>query len=221
VKEAYQRLAKSFHPDNRLDPALADVAEMRHKVFLGLGQAFEKLRTKDSRRSYAESLPRLITRPQAVVPSVPPAAPEPEIEAEAAHSAWAATEQLKLAEMKLRLGQIEEAIYYAESAFPNLEAHDKLKAKVLLARARAKNVKWAKEAERSLVEMTKEYPQAHEPWLALGDIYRAGEMKSRAVSHYKKVLELDPENKDARAALRDLEGPDPGGGGLLKKIFKK
>jgi hypothetical protein len=219
VKEAYQRLAKSFHPDNRLDPALADVAEMRHKVFLGLGQAFEKLRTKDSRRSYAESLPRQITRPAPAVEPAPEA--EPSNEAEAAHTAWAAAETLRVAESKLKHGHIEEAIYYAESAFPTLDAQDKFKAKILLARARATNVKWAKEAERSLEEMTTDYPQAHEPWLALGDIYRARDMKSRAITRYKKVLELDPENKDARAALRELEGPDPGGGGLLKKIFKK
>jgi curved DNA-binding protein CbpA len=220
VKEAYQRLAKSFHPDNRLDPALADVAEMRHKVFVRLGEAFEKLRNKDSRRSYAETLPRVITRPQAS-PTEPPAEADPESEADAAHSAWAATESLRLAEMKLKLGQVEEAMHYAESAFPGLDAHDKMRAKVLLARAKAKNPKWVKEAERSLQEIAKEHPHSYDPWLALGDIYRAGDMKSRAITHYKKALELDPENHAARVALRELEGPDPGGGGLLKKIFKK
>jgi curved DNA-binding protein CbpA len=220
VKEAYQRLAKSFHPDNRLDPALDDVAEMRHTVFVRLGEAFEKLRTKDSRRSYAETLPRLITRPQAFPPE-PVIGTEPESDAEAAHSAWAATESLRLAEKRLKDGYVEEAIHYAEAAFPGLDEHDKMRAKVLLARAKAKNPKWVKEAERSLQEIAKEYPQSHEPWLALADIYRADDMTRRAVTHYKKALELDPENHAARVALRELEGPDPGGGGLLKKIFKK
>jgi curved DNA-binding protein CbpA len=220
VKEAYFRLAKSFHPDARLDPALADVAKMRNEVFLGLGKAYEKLRTKDSRRSYAETLPRLITRP-AASSSGPVEAEEPQSEADAAHSAWAATETLKMAEMKLKSGLVEEAIHYAESAFPALDATEKIRAKVILARAKAKNPKWAKDAVRSLEEVARENPQSHEALLALGDIYREAEMKSRAITMYKKVLEIDPENHAARTALRELEGPDPSGGGLLKKFFKK
>jgi serine/threonine protein kinase len=221
VKEAYFRLAKSFHPDTPLDPALSDdVVRMRQDVFVRLGKAFETLRTKDSRRSYAESLPRLIVRSQASSPSAPAVA-EAETEAEAAHASWAATESLRLAEMKLKLGQISEAIHHAEAAFPNLDAHDKLRAKVLLARAKAKYPKSVKEAERSLQDIARENPQFHEPWLALGDMYRASEMTSRAIAMYKKALDLDPENHHARVALKELEGPDPGAGGLLKKIFGK
>jgi serine/threonine protein kinase/tetratricopeptide (TPR) repeat protein len=219
VKEAYFRLAKSFHPDTRLDPALADVAAMRHAVFLRLGEAFGKLRTKDGRVRYAETLPRVIARPQGS-PGVP-ASEEATSEAEAAHAAWAAGESLRLAEMKLKLGECSEAIHYAESAFSNLDAHDKLRAKVLLARARAKTPKWTKEAERSLQDIARENPRFHDPLLALGDIYRASQMTSRAIGMYKRALELDPENHHARAAIKELEGPDPGAGGILSKIFKK
>jgi hypothetical protein len=38
---------------------------------------------------------------------------------------------------------------------------------------------------------------------------------------YRKALELDPKNHHARTALTEIEGPDPGPGGLLKKLFKK
>jgi serine/threonine-protein kinase len=213
VKEAYFRLAKSFHPDTRVDPALADVADMRRAVFLRLGEAFDKLRTKDSRARYAETLPQ----PGHVVAGIVGLAGE----TDAAHAAWLASESLRLAETKLKAGQFWEAIQYAEGAFPNLDEHDKLKATVLLARAKAKNPKWAKDAERSLQETARAHPRSVEPLLALGDIYRSGNITSRAVATFRKVLELDPENHHARTALRELEGPDPGSGGLLKKIFKK
>ena len=58
-------------------------------------------------------------------------------------------------------------------------------------------------------------------YTALGDMYKDGLLTSRAVAMYRRVLELDPDNHHAQAALRELEGPDPGSGGLLKKIFKK
>ena len=138
------------------------------------------------------------------------------------HAAWLATESLRQAETKLKAGQFWEAIQYAEAAFPNLEAHDKLRATVLLARAKAKIPKWAKDAERSLQQIAKEHPRSLEAWLALGDIYKAGGLTSRAVATFRKVLELDAENHHARAALKELEGgPDPGSSGILKKIFKK
>ncbi len=217
VKEAYFRLAKSFHPDTRIDPGLADVTDMRRAVFLRLGEAFEKLRTKDSRARYAESLPHTAHR----IPGLVGLAGETESQTEVAHAAWLATESLRSAETKLKAGQFWEAIQYAEAAFPNLDEHDKLKASVLLARAKAKNPKWAKDAERSLQQIAKDHPRSTEAWLALGDIYVAGSLTSRAVATFRKVLELDAENHHARAALKDLEGPDPGAGGLLKKIFKK
>ena len=72
------------------------------------------------------------------------------------------------------------------------------------------------EGSRALAPgIVKENPEPHEPWLALGDIYRASQMTSRAVAMYKKALELDPENHHARAAIKELGGPDPGAGGIL------
>ncbi len=228
VKEAYFRLAKSFHPDTRLDPSLSDVAEMREAVFIRLGLAFEKLRTRELRRNYAESLPRVISRPPDSPSVVVPPVDEPDVpmQTEAGIPAWAAMETLRMAEMKLRAGLFWEAIQYAESAFPNLEGHDKLRAKILLARAKSKNPKLVKEAEKSLQAIVKEHPRAPEPYVALGDVYRASQMTSRAIAMYRKALELDPKNSHARAALKELGqdpggGEDPGAGGLLSKIFKK
>jgi hypothetical protein len=53
-------------------------------------------------------------------------------------------------------------------------------------------------------------------------------MKARAVSMFRKVVELKPGHEGAKAALEELE-PEPteeepqseGGGGLLKKLFGK
>ncbi len=219
VKEAYFRLVKAFHPDTRTDPALADVEEMGEAVFLKLGQAYEKLRNRTTRQDYAASLPRLV-KPEAP-PGILSMDEEMEARTETAHVSWLSQQSLQMAESSFRSGHFSQAIGYAEAALPNLDGHDAVRAKVVRARAMAKNPKWVKDAERAMQELAREHPHAHEPYVALGDIYRASEMMSRAVHMYRKALELDPKSHHARQAISDIEGPDPGSGGLLKKIFKK
>jgi hypothetical protein len=228
VKEAYFRLVKSFHPDTRSDPALADVEPMGEAVFLKLSEAYEKLRTRTSRQDYAASLPVRVVRSTETVPppsQTPPGilgiGEEMEAQTETAHVSWLALQSLRMAESSFRAGQFGQCIRYAEAALPNLEGHDAMRAKIVRARALAKNTKWVKEAERAIQEVVREHPNAHEAYAALGDIYRASQMTSRAVHMYRKALELDPKNHHARTALTEIEGPDPGPGGLLKKLFKK
>ena len=64
---------------------------MRHAVFLRLGEAFDKLRTKDARMRYAETCRARVIEGAAAgdSPSVPVSGEELRREAEAAHAAWA------------------------------------------------------------------------------------------------------------------------------------
>jgi hypothetical protein len=58
-------------------------------------------------------------------------------------------------------------------------------------------------------------------YLALGQLYKAGGLRSRAVSMFRKVLELKPENEEALAEL-SAAAPEPEAtetGGFLKKLF--
>ena len=52
MRDAYSGYARILHPDACLDPALADLAEMREAVFIRLSAAHETLRHPASRASY-------------------------------------------------------------------------------------------------------------------------------------------------------------------------
>jgi len=217
VKEAYSRMVKLFHPDAHRDPALSDVKDMGTKVFHRITEAWDTMRTRESRRRYEAGLPRVAktgTVPEPIYDSSDAAT-------EAIQGAWVARESLRMAEMYIIADNPREAINLLESAIPRLEGHEAVRAKVAWARAMARNPKALRQAQQVLNELVEQNPRAHEAYLALGDIYRVSAMHSRAISSYRKVLELDPANHHAKAALRDLEGPEPGSRGLLKKIFKK
>jgi len=58
-------------------------------------------------------------------------------------------------------------------------------------------------------------------YLALGQLYKAGGLRGRSVSMFRKALELKPDNEEAQAELA-ATGPEPEAtepGGFLKKLF--
>jgi cytochrome c-type biogenesis protein CcmH/NrfG len=60
--------------------------------------------------------------------------------------------------------------------------------------------------------------------LLLGDIYRAGNLRARALAAYRKVLELQPQNRQALRELARLEAPEtplPAKGSLLGFLKKR
>ena len=72
---------------------------------------------------------------------------------------------------------------------------------------------------RSLVERDPENAEAH---YLLGTIYARSGMKARAVSQFRRTLELRPKHAEAREQLDTLEHkaeePDEAGG-VFKKLF--
>ena len=66
-------------------------------------------------------------------------------------------------------------------------------------------------------------PHHFEAYMLLGNIYKTGGLKSRAVAMFRKALELKPDNDEAAtqlAAVSDGEhAPPSGGGGIIKKLF--
>jgi Flp pilus assembly protein TadD len=106
----------------------------------------------------------------------------------------------------------------------------RLRARVLLARSYARNPKWVKSAEATLLAATREEPKAVEPWALLGAIYAEKGLRTRASATYRKVLELKPDHEEAAQYLAlhapppgppEDEGGGEGGGGLLGRLFRK
>jgi hypothetical protein len=57
----------------------------------------------------------------------------------------------------------------------------------------------------------------------LGHVYRATNLRSRALASYRKALELDPRSEEAQAEVAALSGPDeaPPPSSIRSKLFGK
>jgi curved DNA-binding protein CbpA len=248
VKEAYFRLAKRFHPDVHHGASLGDLRDKLEAVFIRLGQAYDTLRDPKKRGDYEERLGRSRPRPpQGTAQATgqgPGAAPAPEpppprdLEEEARVAEEALRKAAKLLEVAKGLEQEKpnepehqrltyDAIQLLEPALAVLEGKQKLRAQVLLARGYSKNPKWAKRAEELLLASSRENPTSADPLALLGSIYAARGLKARALSMYKKVLELKPEHEEAFKYVAENSTPEDtpeqegGGGGLLGRFFRK
>jgi hypothetical protein len=220
VKDAYFRLAKRLHPDVHTDPALADLHDKLEAVFIRLGQAYQAL--KDVK-------PKAPIAPKAT-PSTPaaPSAPEPEpsappMDAQKIHEA------LYKAEKAYEADKYWDAIQLAEGALPHCEApgvpaKHLSRARLILAKCFMKNPNWVRRAEEQLQLIMEKDPKNIEAIYLLATIYKAGGLKSRAISLLRRVLELNSEHTKATADLDALlaeqqpEPPAPSGG-ILKKFF--
>ena len=246
VKEAYFRLAKRFHPDVHHGASLGDLRDELEAVFIRLGEAYEVLRDPRKRGDYEARLGRPRPKPVGEAgggpakpgPSEPPAPepprdPEEEARAteEAVRRAAKLLDQAKVLEQE-KPGEPEhqrltyDAIQLLEPIVDTLEGKARLRAQLLLARGWAKNPKWAKRSEELLLKASRENPQSPEAWALLGDIYAERGLRTRAVTMYRKVLELKPDHEEAAqfvaANASEPEPPeDEGGSGLLGRLFKK
>ena len=230
VKEAYFRLARRFHPDTPLDPALADLRPKRENVFLRLAAAYETLRNPQSRAQYERMVePRSPRRHVEAPAPAGPAAPAPPAPPDPAEQSADEERQRRNAERAvpnaLRLIKEEkywDAIQALEPALPFLDGPARLKASVLLARAYLKNPNWIRQAESTLREVLREKPDLAEAHVVLGHVYRSTNLRSRALASYRKALEIDSRNEEAQAEIAALgldEAPPPSS--LRSKLFGK
>ena len=246
VKEAYFRLAKRFHPDVHHGTSLGDLRDKLEAVFIRLGEAYEVLRDPRKRGDYEARLGRQRPKPAGeagggpVTPGPPePPAPEsprdPKEEARVAEEAFRRAakllDQAKVLEQE-KPGEPEhqrltyDAIQLLEPIVDTLEGKTRLRAQLLLARGWAKNPKWAKRSEELLLKASRENPQSPETWALLGGIYAQKGLRTRAVTMYRKALELKPDHEEAaQYVAANAPGPEPpedeGGSGLLGRLFKK
>lgn len=246
VKAAYFRLAKRFHADAQRDPGVDDLKEKLSAVFLRLGVAYETLGNPRKRADYESNLPRrsMFNPPRASAAVNPPtgapgaqppgpSGPGPRNVATAGWSEPAPAEPESEEDLALRETEILtkaakfmtdekywDAIQALEGAVASFTGRRLQKARLLLARAYAKNPKWQRRAEEVAQKVVKDEPANAEAYFVLAGIYKAGRLESRATAMYRKVLELKPDHEEARAALGEAEPPKPSGT-LLKRLFRK
>jgi hypothetical protein len=193
VREAYFRLAKRFHPDVHHDAALSDLRDKLEEVFTRVGEAYEVLCSPRMRASYERELARregAAARAKVAV--------DPQQEAEEAAQA------IRKGSESLAQERYWEAIQLFETAIPRAEGASKQQARVLLARAYAKNPGWVKQGEELLLAVLREEPDHRDALLQLGKIYKGQGLRSRALSTLRRVLDLDPAHEEARSLVAEL-----------------
>jgi tetratricopeptide (TPR) repeat protein len=228
VKEAYFRLAKRFHPDVHHGENLGDLRDKLEAVFIRLGEAYEVLRDAEKRGEYEAWIGR--PKPKAVpsadagateegAPEGPVAeAPDPDQEARRAEAT------VNEATALFKKEKYWDAIQKVEPILETLTDRNRLRAQLILARCYLQNPKWLKTAKEILETAVQENPKAVEAYALLGALYKQKGLRSRAASLYRRVLELQPDHKEAAEALAELgpkeKPPSPDeGGGFFKRIF--
>jgi tetratricopeptide (TPR) repeat protein len=214
VRRAYAGLAKRFHPDAHRDPRLADLHDLLEAVFIRVGEAREVLGDATSRASYEARLGVVRrTSPETGRPAGSPAPPPP-----ADEYAYVPPEETLLnAQLLLAQARYWDAIQMLETAIPQMEpSRYRMRGRILLARAYAKNPNWLRKAQEQLQEVVRTDPTNVDAHYELGMLYKAGGLPARAQTMFRRVLELRP---DHRESLAELAAGDARGGGLLKKLF--
>jgi tetratricopeptide (TPR) repeat protein len=240
IKQGFFRQAKRFHPDQFRDPGFADLADKVEAVFMRVGGAYEVLRDPESRQSYEAVLRRRrgSDRPlsraapaaapatgPAIGPATGPGAPAPAAASEpgeaavidSAENAWMAEEAIHRAERLIQELRAWDAIQLLQAVIPRIYGKkQRERARVLLAKAYIKNPNWLRRGEELLQQVLVDDPQNAEAHFALGMLYKESGMSSRAVTMFKKTLELRPDHRTAQTELNSLSGP-----AFLRKLFGK
>ena len=223
IKQAYFRQAKKFHPDQFRDPAFADLADRVEAVFMRMASAHDVLRDPESRLSYETILKR--RRDINRLPARPPApALQPEQKEaignqiiDTAENAWMAEEAIHRAERLIQDEKAWDAIQLLQGIIPRIYGRKQRdRARVLLARAYIKNPNWLRRGEEMLLTIIQEDPQFADAHFVLGLLYKESGMSSRALTLFKKALELKPEHKQAQIELKELQTP-----AFMRKLFGK
>jgi cytochrome c-type biogenesis protein CcmH/NrfG len=97
-----------------------------------------------------------------------------------------------------------EAIRLLEPAILRAQGPLRQEARVLLARAYAKNPGWVKQGEEMLLAVLREQPENVDAWLQLGRIYSGQGLRHRAFTALRRALELQPGHEEARGLLAGL-----------------
>jgi Tfp pilus assembly protein PilF len=126
-------------------------------------------------------------------------------------------ETLLRAQLLMLQAKYWEAISLLEAAVPQMEPpRHRSRGRILLAKAYAKNPNWLRRAEEQLQEVLKADPVHVDAHYQLGLLYRAQGLAARAQGLFRRVLELQPDHREAAA---ELATPAPPSGGLLKRLF--
>jgi curved DNA-binding protein CbpA len=183
IKKAYFQMARRFHPDRFDRKAAAEYKGQIDEVFDSITNAYRVLSNKDKRQAYDAGI---ATGAQEEV-----------------------QDSVKKAEIKFRQGKtlfgmdrFDEAVAYLEEAVRL--RRDKADYFLLLAMAESRVASYVRKAEGDFLKAIGLEPWNPEAYVGLGVLYKNEGLQTKAIRHFEKALEADPEHAKARQELIDM-----------------
>ena len=205
IKKAYFILARKFHPDLFARDLADDIKVVIDDVFDYITKCYNTLSDEDKRHEYNKKID--------------------------SDNKGAKQDTEKLAEVKFRKGKTlynqtrwEEAVVFLEEAVR--AKGNKSKYYLLLAMTQTKLPDYRRQAVKTFQKAIQLEPWNTEAYLGLGLLYKEEGLPTMAANQFKKVLNIDRENKIARKELNlDKSGKkglkDLFSGDFLSKFKKK
>jgi tetratricopeptide (TPR) repeat protein len=184
IKESYRALSKRLHPDMVRGSGLArEAVEIAERVYAKLSVAYDTLIDGEKRRAYLRS--------RQVGPNTRRTSPtDPETIFGNARKAIGAREFDRavrlLANLIERFPDRSEYHYYIATAFTGLRGRKR-------------------EAEQALKRAIELEPTNANYYVGLGNLYREGHIRDKALAMYRTALRWDPKNRHALKAVDDVE----------------
>ena len=184
IKESYRALSKRLHPDMVRGAGLAhEAVEIAERVYAKLSVAYDTLIDTEKRRAYLKSR-------QAPASARRTSAADPDTIFGNARNAIGARHFDRAAQLLTNLVERfpdrSEYHYYLATAFAGLRGRKR-------------------EAEQELKRAIELEPTNPHYYVGLGNLYRDGSIRDKAVVMYRTALRWDPKNRHALKAIEELE----------------
>jgi curved DNA-binding protein CbpA len=185
IRHAYYELARRFHPDKFRDDALKAKAE---QVFGRITEAYSTLSVQEARSRYDGERASRDHRPQD----------------KQNDTGVLARENFRRGKDEMEHGRFNEALVFLMHACEQ----DPSRAEYFeyLGATQAKNPRLRRQAEESLLRSLALSPTSPGPYVHLAGLYERAGSPDKAREMYRKALEWDPDNAEARQGLGQEQG---------------
>lgn len=191
IKKAYFQLAKAFHPDLHFQAGMEGVKDQLEELFQRITEAYDTLLMERKRKEYDLTL---------VMSKYGKKRPEASEESDETR----AVQQFQRGQAAMKRGDYREAVHSFQWA---IRLNPKLaKYYTALGKALAKTSRRTHDAEQNFLKAIELEPSNAENYIALGLLYKEGQLTQRAIRQFEESLMWDPDNKLAKAELEQLKG---------------
>ena len=191
VRTAYTELAKKYHPDGLRREALPELRQLRERAFARIGEAFSGLDSEAKRKRRAEELAE--------------DSPDAREAEKKAMNALTAETLYKKAEILVRVRKYDQALEHLEQALELCPGEvDYRILQVQTRYLKATSPDGSRGAETAIEEIASILGTAESSlgFLVLAQLNKALGRSDEALRYYRRVLDLDGSNAEAKAEVR-------------------